>query len=190
MRRAAALLTLALAVGACSGDAPQDFGPGQPEADAPALPSDDGLRIADAPAPQLPVPAPDTVLEDGGWPETAAWIARENEAGRPVLVNILASWCIPCKRELPVLLAAADANPDVTFLGIDHLDRREDAEAFLEEQQVTFPVIYDDTGDVATAVGSRVMPTTVVFDAEGRLTGRIFGEVSADSLDQLLDTAR
>jgi cytochrome c biogenesis protein CcmG/thiol:disulfide interchange protein DsbE len=165
-----------------------DFGVPLAE-DQPRLPADDGLDVADAP-PASQVPPPDAVLVDGGWPEAAAFIAREAEAGRPTLVNIFASWCIPCRVEMPLLLEARDANPDITFLGIDHIDRREDGEAFVEELGVDFATIFDQTGDVAFTVGSRAMPTTVIFDAEGRLAGRVVGEVTETSLQRLLDEGR
>lgn len=165
-----------------------DFG-AVPDEGQPRLPADDGLDVADAP-PAATVPPPDAVLADGGWPETAAFIAREAEAGRPTLVNIFASWCIPCRTEMPLLLEARDANPDVTFLGIDHMDRREDGERFVEELGVDFATIFDDSGDVAFTVGSRAMPTTVIFDTDGRLAGRIVGEVTETSLQRLLDEGR
>ncbi len=136
------------------------------------------------------VPPRDAYLEDGGWEETAAWIRRENADGRPVLVNILASWCGPCKEELPVLLEAYEANPDIAFLGIDHLDRREDAEVFLEEMDVTFPTIFDISGDVAAAVEARGMPTTLIFDADGGLVAHHSGLVTESQLEDLLDRVR
>jgi hypothetical protein len=74
-----------------------------------------------------------------------------------------------------MLLEARDANPDVTFLGIDHLDRLEDGEAFVEELGIDFATIHDLDGDVAFAVGGRGMPTTVVFDRDGQLAGRVSG---------------
>lgn len=190
MRRVVAVLAAgALLVAGCTDDEPVTFGDVEPDESAP-LPADSGLNIAEVPEPTQPVPSRDAVLEDGGWEETAAWIARENAEGRPVLVNILASWCTPCRVELPLLMETADANPDVAFLGIDHMDRREDAEAFVEEMAISFPTIYDDAGDVAAAVGSRVMPTTVVFDTDGRLAARVFGELSERSLEDLLDAVR
>lgn len=136
------------------------------------------------------VPARDAYLEDGGWEEAAAWIRRENAAGRPVLVNILASWCGPCKEELPVLLEAADANPEIAFLGIDHLDRREDAEVFLDEMDVTFPTIFDIGGDVAAAVEARGMPTTLIFDTDGDLVAHHSGQATEAQLEDLLDRVR
>jgi thiol-disulfide isomerase/thioredoxin len=140
--------------------------------------------------PPASVPPRDAHLADGGWPETAAWIRRENEAGRPVLVNIFASWCLPCERELPLLLDAAADNPDIAFLGIDHLDQRDDAERFVAEMAVSFPTIYDIAGDVAFALEARGMPTTVVFDVDGRLAGHRTGELTRGSLEELLDEVR
>jgi thiol-disulfide isomerase/thioredoxin len=135
-------------------------------------------------------PPRDAVLEDAEWPETAAWIRREVEDGRPVLMNILASWCVPCRRELPLLIDAADANPDIAFVGVDHQDQRESAERFVEEQGITFPTLFDIGGDVAYSIGGRGMPTTAVFDREGRMVAKHTGELTASSLEDLLDEIR
>lgn len=132
------------------------------------------------------VPPRDALLEPGGWPEAAAWIRRENADGRPVVVNILASWCVPCRRELPMLIEAAAELPEVAFLGIDHLDQRQAAERFVEEMGITFPTLYDIDGDVAFAIAARGMPTTVVFDTRGRLVAHRTGEISRPTLDTML----
>lgn len=136
------------------------------------------------------VPARDAHLADGGWPEAAAWIAREAAAGRPTVVNIFAAWCGPCREEAPVLRAAMRAHPEVAWLGVDHLDRREDGAAFLREERLPFDAtLYDVTGDVAANVASRGMPTTAFFDHEGRLvhthTGMVTEELLADRLAEL-----
>ncbi len=144
------------------------------------------IRVDDADTPDQ-VPPRDAQLADGGWPETAAWIRRENADGRPVLVNIFASWCAPCRREMPLLIDAAAERDDIAFLGIDHLDQRADGERFVDEMGITFPTIYDIAGDVAGALGARGMPTTVVFDVDGRLAGHHTGELTASSLDRLLN---
>jgi len=183
----AMLLALVLVAGGCrgGGDEVVDFGAPPPET-APPVPADSGVDVADAP--RVDAPPPDSRLEPGGWPEAAAFVAREVEAGRPTLINIFASWCGPCEREIPLLLETRDANPDVAFLGIDHLDRLEDGEAFVDELGIDFPTLHDIDGDVAFAVGGRGMPTTVIFDREGRLAGRVVGELTADSLDDLLSS--
>ena len=89
-----------------------------------------------------------------------------------------------------MLLEARDDNPDITFLGIDHQDRFEDGEQFVEEYGVDFATIHDLDGDVAANLGARGMPTTVVFDADGRAAGRVIGEVTATALEELLAQAR
>lgn len=151
--------------------------------------ADDRVSVQGVEEPDA-VPPRDAVLVDGAWEEAAAWIRRENADDRPVLVNILASWCGPCERELPVLLDAYDANPDIAFLGIDHLDNREDAERFVEEQGIRFPTLFDIGGEVAFAVEGRGMPTTVLFDTDGTLVAHHTGELTPTALDELLDTVR
>ncbi len=174
----------------CAGDDGEvvDFG-ATPDDGAPSVPADDGVDVFAVEAPEE-VPPADAHLVSGGWSEAAAFIAREAEAGNPTLVNIFASWCAPCRAEMPLLLEARDDNPDITFLGIDHLDRLEDGEAFVEELGIDFATIHDIDGDVAFAVGGRGMPTTVLFDRDGQLVARYVGELTAASLEDLLDQVR
>jgi cytochrome c biogenesis protein CcmG, thiol:disulfide interchange protein DsbE len=167
-RLAAVVLVLALVVGCSAGD--------------------DVLDVHDVE--EAEAPPRDAVLVEAEWPETAAWIRREAAADRPVLMNILASWCIPCERELPLLLDAAEDNPEIAFLGIDHQDQRESAEAFVEEQGITFPTLFDIGGDVAYSIEGRGMPTTAVFDRDGRMVAKHTGELTAASLEDLLDQVR
>ncbi|MCC5948722.1 MAG: TlpA family protein disulfide reductase [Nitriliruptoraceae bacterium] len=189
-RLAIAVVAATLALAACSsGDEVVDFGDGAPADDAPTLDADRGLSVFDAPAAQA-VPPEDARLVTGGWPEAAAFIAREAEQDRPVLVNIFASWCGPCRAEMPMLLESAAEETEVTFLGIDHMDRLEDGEAFVEEFGIDFATLHDLDGDVAFAVGGRAMPTTVVFDRDGELAARVFGELTPTSLEQLLAEVR
>jgi thiol-disulfide isomerase/thioredoxin len=187
--RFASLLGAAVLVAGCASDTEVvDFG-AQPPEDGPALPADSGLDATEA-EPPASVPGRDSRLAEGGWPEAAAFIAREAEAGQATLVNIFASWCGPCRAEMPMLIEASEANPEVTFLGIDHQDRLADGEAFVDEFGIDFATIYDVEGDVAFAVGGRGMPTTVVFDRDGRLAGRVVGELTPASLESLLDEVR
>ncbi len=184
----AIVVALTVTLTSCGGGEVVDFGIAPPE-DAPSVPADSGLDVHEVDQPEV-VPPRDADLASGGWPEAAAWIAREAAEDRAVLVNIFASWCGPCAREMPLLIDAADANPDIAFLGIDHVDRYEDGRAFVEEHGVSFATLHDLDGDVAFAVGGRGMPTTVVFDVDGRLAGRVIGELTETSLEQLLDEVR
>lgn len=187
-RIALRIVVVAVLAAGCASDTGEvaEFGP---TADQPGLP-DDGVVDVHAVEPPDEVPARDARLAPGGWEHAAAFVAREAEAGRPTLVNIFASWCSPCRAEMPLLIEAHRANDDVAFLGIDHIDRLEDGEDFVEEFGVPYATLHDIDGDVAMAVGSRGMPTTVAFDRDGRLVARVVGELTETSLRGLLEEAR
>lgn len=185
-----ALLVGALGLAACSDDAEvADFGSAAPGEEQPELPADGGLDLADVEEPSE-VPPRDAELAEAGWPEAAAWIRRETEDGRPVVVNFFASWCGPCERELPFLIETARTETDVAFLGINHTDQRSLAEDMIAEYGLDFPTLYDAPGDIAYEVGARGLPTTVAFDTDGRMVSRVFGELTETNLDQLLDEVR
>ena len=89
------------------------------------------------------------------------------EDGRPLLINLWASWCGPCREEMPALDQAAVANPEVAFVGIAVLDREEQARQFLAEVAIGFPTALDRNGEVAEALGVIGLPVTlIVVDGE------------------------
>jgi thiol-disulfide isomerase/thioredoxin len=185
-RLLAATLLAAVAATGCGGPDVVDFG-AVPGPDAPRVAADEGLRVG---VPRVAAPAPGSVLVTGGWPEAEAFIAAAAADGRPVIVNLFASWCPPCVREMPLLVAAADRTVDVEFLGVAHLDARADAARFVAEQDVRFTTLLDLDGDVAAAVGGRGLPVTVAFDRRGVMVARVFGELREEDLDRLLRAVR
>lgn len=106
--------------------------------------------------------------------------------GRPVLVNLFASWCVPCRRELPALQAASAAHPEVQFLGVDHQDSRRAALQLLQESGVTYPAVYDPKGNTATAYRARGMPTTVLLRPDGTIAAQHTGELDPAAIETLL----
>lgn len=106
--------------------------------------------------------------------------------GTPVVVNLWASWCEPCTREMPMLTRAAADHPDVQFLGVDTLDSREGAEAFIAEHAVPFPSLFDPDGAIRTELGSFGLPVTVFFDAAGNEVAKVDGELRQSTLDEHL----
>lgn len=159
------------------------------------------LAGCDDPAASGPASSSPAILAvDGvdGLPETVAELpAADVEAfrtllgelrGTPVVVNLWAAWCEPCTREMPRLTAAAAAHTDVQFLGVDTLDSREDAEAFIAEHEVSFPSLFDPDGAIRTDLGSFGLPVTVFFDADGAQVAKVDGELSRRALDEHLAT--
>jgi thiol-disulfide isomerase/thioredoxin len=148
----------------------------------------DGLHL-DAVDAASDIPGASAELVAVTWPEAAGWIQRETDA-RPVVVNFFASFCEPCKRELPLLLETADAEPDVTFLGVHTYEQRALGERMLDEYGITIPTLHDPDADVLTELDGRVLPYTVAFDRDGRLVGRVIGELTGSTLDELLAQVR
>jgi len=108
-------------------------------------------------------------------------------AGRPVVLNFWASWCVPCRREMPRLAAAARRFAGrVAFVGIDYEDQRDDALQFLRQTPVGYPSGFDHSGAVAQRYGLFGVPTTVFVGANGAIVGRYLGEMSQSTLDGLL----
>lgn len=102
--------------------------------------------------------------------------------GTPVVVNVWASWCEPCKTETPELVGAAAANPGVQFVGVDVQDSRAGAEAFLGTYGVTYPSLFDPPGAIQTEVNMLGPPATFFYDARGREVDHVLGLLSADAL--------
>jgi thiol-disulfide isomerase/thioredoxin len=170
-------------------DAPQviDFGAPAGPGDAPAP---DVRSLVVDPATAASAPALGAVLADGGWDAVSGFIAVRAAEDRPTLVNFFASWCPPCVREMPLLTAAADSEPGVAFLGVAHMDARVNAERFVAEQDVRFTTVLDLDGEAAFTLGGRGLPITLVFDRDGRMLGRVYGELTAQSLEELLALVR
>lgn len=108
--------------------------------------------------------------------------------GTPVIVNVWASWCAPCRTEMPLLERAARTyDGQVAFLGVASRDARDDALGFLDEIGVTYPNVFDATGEVRKALSLRGFPTTYVFNADGTLLHAIVGGVSEQRLAAQLE---
>lgn len=170
-------------------DAPQvvDFGVPSGPSDAPA-PDVRSLTVDAALAASSPELG--ATLVDGGWAEVAGFVAARAADDQPTLINFFASWCPPCVREMPLLTAAADAEPDIAFLGVAHMDARTNAERFVAEQDVRFTTVLDLDGEAAFTLGGRGLPITLVFDRAGSMVGRVYGELTEASLEDLLALVR
>lgn len=130
-------------------------------------------------------PPPDAVLAPGGAPAAAAWIQRATQrTDAPVVVKFFASWCRPCEEEVPVLQAARDRHPGVTFLGVAHEDPPDDARAWMAEQGIEdLPTLLDLEGSTARTFAARGMPSVSFVDPEGQLLHTHTGPIDARLLD-------
>jgi len=111
--------------------------------------------------------------------------SRDLQAGGPALVNVFASWCVPCRAEHPLLMALAERG--VTIYGINYKDAPEQASAWLDELGDPFAKIgADRDGRVAIDWGVYGVPETFVVDGAGRIRHRFVGPLQARDIDQTL----
>jgi thiol-disulfide isomerase/thioredoxin len=109
--------------------------------------------------------------------------------GTPVLVNFWATWCVPCKDEMPLLEAAHKKwGSKVQFVGIDRQDYKPDALAFAAKTHVTYPLASDPNATLDGSYRLRGMPTSVFIDRNGRIVERVTGPVTKSQLDDTLNT--
>lgn len=112
-------------------------------------------------------------------------------AGRPVVINLWASWCPPCRREMPVLARAQAESPDVVFVFANQGESAAAVSAYLAAEKLPLKnVVLDTKGELADLSGSHGLPTTLFFNGKGRLVERRAGELSPATLAQRMDALR
>jgi cytochrome oxidase Cu insertion factor (SCO1/SenC/PrrC family) len=102
--------------------------------------------------------------------------------GRPVLINFWATYCAPCRREMPLIEHTAAQHPGLVVLLIDERDSHQSASVFVKELQITSPVLFDGDGKVGDAYGISGLPTTFFIRPDGNLEARYIGETNAGIL--------
>ncbi|MDD6679004.1 MAG: TlpA disulfide reductase family protein [Firmicutes bacterium] len=133
-------------------------------------------------------PAPDFVVYDAEGNE----VKLSDFLGKPVVLNFWASWCGPCKMEMPEFHEKyLELGDEVQFLMINLTDGAREtvdvAASFIESQEYTFPVLYDTKSSAAAAYGIRSIPTTFFIDADGCAIAQATGAISADTLQRGID---
>ncbi|MBC3940121.1 TlpA disulfide reductase family protein [Sphingomonas albertensis] len=115
-------------------------------------------------------------------------VAIDSFRGKPFVINLWATWCGPCQREMPMLVRAAAARPAVPVLFIDQGETPDTVKAFLATTRLTSPLLLvDRSQDFSRAVGSGALPTTVFVAADGMIRESHAGEISRAALDDGID---
>lgn len=108
--------------------------------------------------------------------------------GRPLVINIWASWCPPCRREMPVLEAAQNESRHIQFVFLNQQEAPSRVQQFLSKNTLHLDnVFFDFTGEASARLGAFGLPTTLFFDANGKLIATHIGELSSASLAYYLE---
>ncbi len=178
----AAVAALALAATGCGGD-------GRVQAATASAGFVEGNGVVTLVPAEEREPAPDFSgpLLDGGTFDLAE--AR----GDVVVLNVWGSWCAPCRSEAPgfAAVAADTADQGVQFVGVNTRDTTEGAQAFEDEFALGYPSVVDPDGRLLLAFRDTLppaaIPSTLVVDREGRMAARVLGEMSQQSLSDLVE---
>jgi cytochrome c biogenesis protein CcmG/thiol:disulfide interchange protein DsbE len=120
---------------------------------------------------------------------TGADVSLHSFAGRPVVINFFASWCVPCRQEAPGLAQLARKfGARVQVLGISIDDKRPGAMAFVSHFHWTWPIVFDPSDNLAYQYGLVGKPTTVVVDQQGRIAWQHAGKIGAHPVEQVLQS--
>lgn len=111
--------------------------------------------------------------------------------GQPVLINFWATWCVPCRQEMPELVRAYEAHKEeglvVLGLNLTYSDSLKDVEAFVNEFNMTFPVLLDKDGAVAERLFQiRGVPTSIFINRDGTIERIQVGLMSAEQVDEFV----
>jgi thiol-disulfide isomerase/thioredoxin len=202
------LAGLALTTAACGSPAEGDRGPEAATGSAAgtASPNRQGVGSYNAPGVQpiatdpcpaaadaLPAPAtgrdalPDVRLECIAAEGSTDRVAMARLGGTPTVVNLWASWCTPCVKEMPDLERVHRAAAGkVRFLGVNTDDAVSNARARIVGTGVTYPSVADPDERVRAGIAAPGLPATLLIDAKGRIAHRQFGPVTSDQLTGLI----
>lgn len=134
-----------------------------------ASPAPDYSKLADAPAPLAALYKQGNQLLPGGLDAYDGRIAGLK--GYPVVVNVWASWCGPCRVEFPYFQRlSAKLGRKVAFLGVNSEDNDDAAKTFLSDHQIPYPSYTDHDAAIANDLGGRGYPRTAFYDSSGELT--------------------
>lgn len=169
MPLAGLLVAVGLMLGACAtSSSTPDRTPG---ADTEPCPGGPGREVAD-----LPRLALDCLSGSGT-------VAISRLHGKPEVINIWASWCAPCREEMPMLQREHDRLGDrVQFLGVDVKDSRSAARSFLARHGITYAQAFDADGDLPLRLRLQGVPNTLFVDASGTVVDRVIGQLDDRSL--------
>lgn len=115
-------------------------------------------------------------------------VPLQHWVGKPTVINLWASWCPPCHREMPVLHQAQQDYPDIHFVMLNQGETTDTVQDYLRQHRFNFQhVLFDPQGDMATQMNMYGLPSTLFFSAQGQLVHRHMGELTQPMLRRYIN---
>ena len=113
-------------------------------------------------------------------------VPLERFKGKPIVMNLWATWCPPCRREMPILQRGQQTHPDVNFVFLNQGEQGDAVNTFLVANHLAVRNVLLDLEGQAIHLGGGALPTTLFFDGDGRLVDTRIGELSSATLSERL----
>jgi peroxiredoxin len=177
--RTTILVVLLILLAGCGGATTAKLPAGDPAAVRiglnPALEAGKTVQVGEA--------MPELTFELDGKP-----VKLSDYRGKMVVLNFWATWCSPCRVEMPDFEALSRSRPDVVFIGINQQENEPPVRKFAAELGVSFPLLLDRTGDIAASFGVlNNLPTTFFVDAGGVVQKSQIGALTRSQMTKYLD---
>lgn len=142
------------------------------------------------PAQAVSVSSSSSLSIAGTDPVTGKSVSLASYAGKPIVLNVWASWCSGCRAEAVDLRRFAELHPETQVIGLDQQDTAGGARGFYAEFGWKHPSIEDQSGGIAKNLGLQGLPTTYFLDSSHRIVTRIVGETNLAGFEQGLAAAQ
>lgn len=130
--------------------------------------------------------APDFNLKD----QYGVVHSLENYKGKVIFLNFWATWCPPCKKEMPdienIYKEYGENKKDVVILGVNS-EKENEAKKFLKDKGYTFPTVIDENSEVMRKYFIQAFPTSFVIDKEGNVYGYVMGGLTKEQIKQVIE---
>ena len=128
-------------------------------------------------------PKPELVLQD----LQGKQVSLQQLQGKPIVINMWATWCAPCRREMPVLQQAQKSHPNIQFVLLNQGEKAPVVSAYLQKNQIQMPYIWlDETMQSRSVLPYQGLPSTYFLNQQGEVVAHSLGELTPDQLQQYL----
>ena len=128
-------------------------------------------------------PKPELVLQD----LQGKQVSLQQLQGKPVVINMWATWCAPCRREMPVLQQAQKSHPNIQFVLLNQGEKAPVVSAYLQKNQIQMPYIWlDETMQSRSVLPYQGLPSTYFLNQQGEVVAHSLGELTSVQLQQYL----
>lgn len=130
--------------------------------------------------------APDFNLKD----QYGVTHSLENYKGKVIFLNFWATWCPPCKKEMPdienIYKEYGENKKNVVILGVNS-EKENEVKKFLKDKGYTFPTVIDENSEVMRKYFIQAFPTSFVIDKEGNVYGYVMGGLTKEQIKQVIE---